>query len=278
MSRLPDVQRTKDKRGISIDRVGVEKIKFPLYIGTKEGEKVLVYANINLYGSLKHHVRGTNMSRFLEILMEWKYRELTAVTLGELLTEMRDHLGKRDVEDVYAEIEFDYFLPKTSPVSRKAGVMHHKCTFIGRLKKQYEFKLQVKVLTTSNCPCSREISDKGSHGQRSFATVTVTPRRNQFIWLEDLIKLIENAGSCEVYPLLKRVDEKYVTEKAYDNAKFVEDAGRDIGKALQKSSAISKFKIKVVNEESIHPHDAVAYIARKLVGKIWRPDTKGLST
>jgi len=278
MKKLPDVQQRKDKRGISIDRVGVEQIKFPLYIKTKVGESVLVYAVVNLYGSLKHQVRGTNMSRFLEILMKWQYTTLTATSLGKMLTEMRDHLGKKEVEDVYVEIKFDYFLPKVSPVSLKDGVMYHECSFIGRLRKNYEFQLRVKVLTTSNCPCSREISANGAHGQRSFATVTITPKKDQRVWLEDLIELIENAGSCEVYPLLKRVDEKYVTEKAYKNAKFVEDAGRDIGKALQKSKSISKFKIKIVNEESIHPHDAVAYIARKKVGTIWRPDNKALSS
>ena len=273
---LPDIQKNKDDRGIGISRVGIEGVKFPLFIGAKDGGEVLVYATINLYCSLRHQVKGISMSRFEDALMKWKYKNINRESLEQFLIELRERLGKEDCEDVYAEMSFPYFITKTSPVSKEESVMDYKCTFIGRLKEYYKFHLAVEVLTTSNCPCSREISKKGSHGQRSFATVTVEPTRGKIIWLEDLIATIEKCGSCEVYPLLKRPDEKYVTEKAYDNAKFVEDAVRDMSLALQDLNAMNKFKIKVVNEESIHPHNAVAYVARKLQGGKWVRDDRGL--
>lgn len=273
---LPDIQKIKDKRGLSINRVGIENVKFPLYVSTKDGAKVLVYATINLYGSLKHTIKGINMSRFCDVLMEWQYKDINSESLYHLLGELREHLGAKDVEDVYAEIIFDYFIKKVGPVSKKESVMNYQCSFLGKLRKEYQFELRVKVLTTSNCPCSREISEKGSHGQRSFTTVTVNPINGNKIWLEDLIALVEQCGSCEVYPLLKRPDEKYVTEKAYDNAKFVEDIARDVGLALQGMGGIKKYKIKVVNEESIHPHDAVSYMARKLEGENWVVDNAAL--
>ncbi len=273
---LPDIQKNKDDRGISINRVGIEGVKFPLFVGAKDGGEVLVYSTINLYCSLRHQVKGISMSRFEDVLMQWKYKNINRESLEQFLSELRERLGKGDCEDVYAEISFPYFITKTSPMSKAESVMDYQCTFIGRLKEYYKFHLVVKVLTTSNCPCSREISDDGSHGQRSFATVTIEPLRGTKIWLEDLIKTIEECGSCEVYPLLKRPDEKFVTEKAYKNAKFVEDIVRDISLAIQDMGTVNKFKIKVVNEESIHPHDAVAYIARKLQGKTWVRDDRGL--
>jgi len=276
MDSLPDVQKLRDSRGIDINRVGVENILFPLYISTKEGDKVLVTATINLYGSLKHDVKGVNMSRFMEILMAWKYKELSSISLHTMLSDLRNHLGVEDVEDVYAEISFPYFITKRSPVSRKESVMDHKCSFIGRLRDKYEFWLKVKVLTSSSCPCSREISEYGAHNQRSFSTVTVKPLEEKFIWLEDLITLVENCGSCQIYSLLKRSDEKYVTEKAYENSKFCEDIARDVSVALQDLAILSSFKVKVANEESIHPHDAVSYVSRKLENGVWVSDKQGI--
>jgi len=273
---LPDIQKTKDTRGISISRVGVENIKFPLYIATKDGGKREVTANVHLYGSLRHQVKGVNMSRFVETLMEFQYTDLTRETMGEMLEALRTHMGVEDVEDVYAEINFDYFLTKYAPVSKKKMVMDYRCGFVGKLRKDYTFQLKVKVLTTSNCPCSREISDYGAHGQRSFTTATITPVTGSQVWLEDIISAIERCGSSEVFPLLKREDEKWVTEQAFNNAKFVEDYVRDVGVALQSIDGVKKFKIKQVNEESIHPHEAVAYLARKLQKGVWVIDHAAL--
>jgi len=271
---LPDIQKTRDKRGICINRVGVEGIDFPLYISTKNGKKVLVYAKIDLFSSLKHGIKGTNMSRFLETLMVHKYVTMDKYKLREFLRALKKRLG--EVSDVYVKITFKYFKKKTSPVSGKESVMAYECIFEGLLKKKYRFTLTVKVLTTSNCPCSKEISKYGAHGQRSISTVIIEPIAKKKVWIEDLIELIENQGSCEIYPLLKRPDEKYVTEKAYNNPKFVEDIARDISINLQKLNTIRWYKIKVSNEESIHSHNAVCYIERVKKGGTWRKSTFSL--
>ena len=265
---LPDIQRRRDRRGIGINRVGVENIDFPLLIATKDKRKVLVYAKIDLFSSLKHGVKGTNMSRFLETLMKYRYEVMNKENLEHFLRALKKKLG--NVKDVYTRINFKYFIKKTSPISRKESVMSYECTFEGKLSKRFHFKLRTKVLTTSNCPCSKEISKFGAHGQRSISTVTVEPMKGTKVWLEDIIGIVENAGSCEVYPLLKRTDEKYVTEKAYMNPKFVEDTCRDIAIALQQLKTIRWFRIKVCNEESIHPSNAVSYVERHKKGKRWR--------
>lgn len=273
--KLPDIQAIKDKRGIGISRVGIENVDFPMLVAGEGEDTKLVYAKIDLFTSLKHQIKGTNMSRFMEILMEWKYKILSDDSLEDMLWALKDKMG--DVEDVYVDIAFKYFLPKISPVSKKHSVMAYDCAYIGKLRgNRFNLKIRVKVLATSNCPCSKEISDYGAHGQRSLATVTVEPLKEKHISLEKLITMIEKSSSCEVYPLLKRPDEKYVTEKAYNNPKFVEDAVRDIAKGLQSSKKIRAYKIKVSNQESIHAHDAVAYVARRLRGTTWRKDTKEL--
>jgi len=275
--KLPDVQAEKDRRGITINRVGVEGIHFPVLIGTPEDNQVLVYSEIDLYGSLRHQVKGTNMSRFLETLMDWRYKTFSRESLHNLLINMRDNLGEQDTNDVFARIAFKYFLPKTSPSSKKQSVMIYPCTFTGLLKKNwFQFQQQVQVLTTSVCPCSKEISKYGAHNQRSISTVSIEPLKDKTFWLEKLIPAIEKCGSCEVYSLLKREDEKYVTEKGYENPKFVEDIARDISAMLQNSGMVRAYKVKVSNEESIHQHDAVAYVSRQYSGGKWRNNPRAL--
>lgn len=275
--KLPDTQAIKDTRGITINRVGVEGIHFPLLIASPKEKQVLVYSTIDLYGSLRHQVKGTNMSRFLETLMEWKYKTFSKASLHKLLMELRDNLGEQDTRDVYIKIKFDYFLHRISPVSKKQSVMMYPCVFIGLLRgRWFQFQQQVKVLTTSVCPCSKAISKYGAHNQRSVSTVIVESAKEKTFWLEQLIPEIEQCGSCEIYPLLKREDEKYVTERGYENPKFVEDIARDISAMLQNSKKVRAYKVKVSNEESIHQHNAVAYIARNYTGGRWRNDIKTL--
>jgi len=176
-----------------------------------------------------------------------------------------------DTSDAYAEINFKYFLEKTSPVTKEPSVMAYDCSFIGHIdsNNKFTFHLRVQVVGTSNCPCSKAISKYGSHGQRSVVTVTIETKRKRVMWIEDLIRIIESQTSCEVYPVLKRPDEKYVTEKAYEHPKFVEDIARDVATALQNTKALKWYKVKVENEESIHMHNAVSYITRKLKGARW---------
>lgn len=267
MQVLPDVQKRMDERGIEIDRVGVENIDFPMYLHTKEGKDVLITASVNMYNSLEHVKKGIHMSRYCTILMGHKYTKLNRESVYQILRELKSKMD--DSKDAYITITFKYFLPKIAPVSKQESVMAYDCKFIGKLQEdQFIFKFEVDVIATSLCGCSKEISDYGAHNQRSKINVIVEPLKNEFVWIEQIIELIESSGSCPIYPLLKRVDEKYVTEKAYDNPKFVEDIVRDVAVGLQQLP-LSSFKIKVCNEESIHTHDAVAYIWRKKVGNEW---------
>ena len=261
---LPDIQNTRVS-SVKINRVGVSNVDFPIYIKTKSGDKVLCYAKVNIYMSLRHNLRGINMSRATQTLMKYRYTSFDRWVLWKFLYDLKK---RNESDDVYAEITFKYFVDKEAPVTKEKSVLAHECTFIGHINKNnhYTFRLKVRVVGNSTCPCSRSISRFGAHNQRSVATVTVETKKKRTLWFEDLIKLIESQFSCEVYSVLKRPDEKYVTEKGYENAKFVEDIARDIALALQKTNLLKWYKVKVENEESIHTHNAVAYICRKLKG------------
>ena len=269
---LPDLQKSEDIRGISINRVGIENVDFQLNIARKDGGVVTVQATVDLFCSLTHALKGINMSRLVEVLMAYKDQVLTPAGIEHLLNNLQERMGL-GVEDTYFKIKFKYFVPKIAPVSKQESTMAHDCSFTGILKdKKFTFLVGVGVLVTSNCPCSKEISKYGAHGQRSRCSVTIEGKDSEIFWLEDLIPLIEAQGSCEIYPLLKRVDEKYVTEKAYENPKFVEDISRDIAGVLQATDKVKRFKVRVANEESIHHHDAVSLVARKLEGTEWVSD------
>lgn len=274
-SNLADVQQSKDTRGISINRVGIDDIDFPIYVRNKSGGKTLSYAKVNLYTSLYHKTKGSNFSRFIEMLMKWRYKSFSQQSVKKFLQELKNKLKSKDA---YVEIQFPFFMTKLSPVSKKESVMSYQCKFIGKISKRvYRFLLEVIVPITSCCPCSKEISKpKGAHNQRGNIKVILECDKGTSVWIEDLILLLERQGSCEIYPLLKRVDEKYVTEKAYDNAKFVEDIARDAALALQSIPQIRWFKIKIRNYESIHAHNAVAVLERLKKGRVWRQCSKSL--
>ena len=264
--QLPDVQSMR-VNSIKINRVGVSGVDFPIYVQTKKGDTVLCYATVNMYVSLRKNVKGINMSRLPRTLMKYRYTSFNKQVLRLFLNQLKQH---NDTSDAYAEINFKYFIDKEAPVTKEKSVAAYDCAFIGHLNdKGFTFHLRTKVVGTSNCPCSKSISRFGAHGQRSIVTVTVETYDDKFMWLEDLIKLIEDQFSCEIYPVLKRPDEKFVTEKAYQNPKFVEDIARDVALALQDTGIVRWYKIKVENEESIHHHNAVSYIARKRKGSRW---------
>ena len=270
--KLPDVQNTKVD-SISINRVGVTRISFPLTIYNKEGKVQSIHAKINIYGSLPKSQRGTNMSRYLEILMDFKDQPLDNDNLRKFLLAL---IKRVETKDIYTEIEFKYFIEKQSPVSKKIGIQSYSCTLIGRLKYTiYSYVLKVVVPLTSVCPCSKEISKFGAHNQRGYVTVQIQFDKNKSMLIEDIVKLVEGQGSCEVYPILKRPDEKWVTETGYKNPKFVEDICRGVAAELQMRKEIKKFKIKVENFESIHDHNAVSFIFRKRKGNRWVSDEGG---
>ncbi len=254
MPEMPDTQKMRDTRKIPIDKVGVKDIRYPIVVMDKNKEQQHTVARINMYVDLPHHFKGTHMSRFIEILNEHR-GEITIRNLGQILQKMKDRL---EASCAHMEMEFPYFIEKEAPVSRAKGLMEYQCRLRGTLGKEKDFLLSVEVPVTSLCPCSREISTQGAHNQRSAVKVEV--RMGKFIWIEDLIALVESCGSAPVYSLLKREDEKAVTEQAYDNPMFVEDIVRAVTVKLRAAPEIEWFRVECENFESIHNHSAYALV------------------
>ncbi|MCK9328394.1 MAG: GTP cyclohydrolase FolE2 [Candidatus Cloacimonetes bacterium] len=251
-----DVQSENDKRNITIDKVGVKNIKYPIIVEDKENKLQHTIADIDIFVELPHHHRGTHMSRFLEVLH--KYRDETLIdNLEAFLQDINKALNSNSS---FVKLSFPYFLKKTAPVSQYSSLMDYECLFEASLNKEFNLMIGVKVPVTSLCPCSKEISRYGAHNQRSYVTIKVS--YNKFVWLEELIKYAEESASCEIYSLLKRPDEKYVTEKAYDHPVFVEDIVRDITLKLNNDDRIDWFSVESENMESIHNHSAYALIER----------------
>src|SRR5205085_7995226 len=220
---IPDVQGSPDIRQLAIDRVGIKSIRHPVKIREREGGIQHTVAHFNMYVGLPHQFKGTHMSRFVEIL-EAHEREISPDTFRMMLREM---VKKLEAETGHIEMTFPYFISKKAPVSGVSSLMDYEVTFVGDIVDGKEtFTLKVLVPVTSLCPCSKKISERGAHNQRSH--VTIAARIRTFVWIEELIDIAENEASCQLYGLLKRPDEKFVTENAYDNPKFVEDMVRDV--------------------------------------------------
>jgi len=256
-SSIPDVQATPDSRKLAIDKVGIKAIRHPIQIKERSGGVQHTIATFNMYVGLPHQFKGTHMSRFVEILSAQE-RELTVESFKAMLKEMVDRL---EAEEGRIEMSFPYFIEKSAPVSGVRSLMDYEVTFVAQvLKGEKCFAMKVLVPVTSLCPCSKKISDYGAHNQRSH--VTVTAHTGDFVWIEEIIDLIEKQASSELYGLLKRPDEKYVTERAYDNPKFVEDMVRDVAAVLNLDERITRYIVESENFESIHNHSAYALIEK----------------
>jgi GTP cyclohydrolase I len=254
---IADVQSSRDTRKIPIDKVGIKDIRHPVVVKDRSGREQHTVANFNMYVSLPEHFKGTHMSRFVQILNKHEY-EITVESFREMLSEMVTTL---EAESGHIEMNFPFFVNKTAPVSGVKSLLDYEVTFIGEyVDGKPSMRVKVLVPATSLCPCSKEISEYGAHNQRSHVTVDVRP--NGFIWIEDLIDLVEKQASCELYGLLKRPDEKYVTERAYDNPKFVEDLVRDVATKLNENDRIAAYIVEAENFESIHNHSAYALIEK----------------
>ena len=254
---IPDVQNTKDRRHIAINKVGIKDIKHPIQVKDRSGSVQHTVANFNMYVDLPHHFKGTHMSRFVEILNSHE-REITVQSFREMLKEVTERL---DAECGHIEMRFPYFVNKTAPISGVQSLLDYDVTFVGERKNGKNcVSIKVVVPVTSLCPCSKKISEYGAHNQRSHVTVNV--RTNGFVWIEDIIDIVEKEASCELYGLLKRPDEKYVTERAYDNPKFVEDMVRDVAARLNEDERIVSYVLESENFESIHNHSAYAMIVK----------------
>lgn len=251
---MPDMQKSRDHRRIPIAKVGVKDITYPIVVMDKNHSLQHTVARVNMYVDLPHHFKGTHMSRFVEILN--RHREQIALDkLETILDEMKEKLGS---DSAHLEIQFPYFIDKKAPVSGAASLMEYSCEFIASMTDTLDFVLGVKVPLTSLCPCSKELSRFGAHNQRSIMTVRV--RYHGFIWIEDLVDVIEQCGSSPLYALLKREDEKYVTEHAYENPRFVEDMVREAYSRLAAMDNIIWFSVETENFESIHNHSAYAAV------------------
>jgi GTP cyclohydrolase I len=256
LEQMRDVQKSRDTRNIPINKVGVKDISYPIVVMDKRRELQHTVARVNMYVDLPHHFKGTHMSRFIEVFNS--YRENIGLNNMEtILAKMKEKLG---ADCAHLEIEFPYFIEKKAPVSGAVSLMEYTCEFVGSLTTVLDFVLGIKIPVTSLCPCSKELSRYGAHNQRSIVTLKV--RYRDFVWIEDLVDIIETCGSSPVYSLLKRVDEKFVTERAYENPRFVEDIVREATLKLSEIDNITWFSVEVENFESIHKHSAYAAIER----------------
>ncbi len=255
---IADVQNLEDTRRIDINKVGIKGIRHPVRVKDRTGGEQHTIANFNMYVFLPHNFKGTHMSRFVEILNN-RDSEITVDSFREMLPEMAEKLTAECGE---IKMSFPYFVNKTAPVSGVKSLMDYDVTFIGSIEKgKTQMTLKVVVPVTSLCPCSKKISAYGAHNQRSHVTVQarIAPGPH-FLWIEDVIDMIESVASCQLYGLLKRPDEKFVTERAYDNPKFVEDMVRDAANLLNHDKRISHYIVESENFESIHNHSAYAMI------------------
>lgn len=264
MTTLKDTQSSKDTRGVDIQKVGIKHLELPLIIQRKNESNQVVNAKVRVSVSLPKHYKGTHMSRFIEVLSEWKNKDLLGVDIKGCVAAIIKKLSAQSGE---LEFRFKYFITKKSPVTKRPSPMSYECSFEGQLSnpgkdnEEYKFTLGVKVPVTTLCPCSKEISNCGAHNQRAIVSVKVSYDETNHIWIEDLVKMIEKCGSSEIYPLLKRPDEKFVTEHAYENPKFVEDVLRDVVLTLRDDERINSFEVECEAFESIHNHSAWAYQA-----------------
>lgn len=254
---MKDIQNLKDTRNVDIQKVGIKHLELPLIIQRKNNANQVVSAEARVSVSLPRDYKGTHMSRFVEVLNEWQHKNLLGVDIKGCIEKIIENLNAQSGE---LEFNFKYFLEKKAPVTKLPAQMSYDCSFEGRIYDgNYKFILGVKVPVTTLCPCSKEISENGAHNQRAFITVKVSYDEDKQIWLEDLIEMIESCASCPVYPLLKREDEKFVTEKAWDNPKFVEDVLRDVVVKLREDDIVKEFAVECEAFESIHNHSAWAY-------------------
>ena len=269
---LKDIQQLPDDRGIEIDQVGVSNVRYPLTLPLLEGGEFNTVADVSMTVSLPHYQKGTHMSRFMIALNERNHHfhpDSVHIVLEELLERL-------DAQEAYVDLNFPIFLEREAPVTGQKGLLDYRCILRAMMDRDGESDklIGVKANVASLCPCSKEISDRGAHNQRSEVSIDVRPTGESRVWFEDLVDVAERAGSCELYPVLKRPDEKFVTERAYDNPKFVEDIVRDVAGDLSEMlnlERIAWFYVEINNVESIHNHDAFAKIERGVAGRLVSP-------
>ena len=254
---MKDVAAEQDQRGITIQRVGVREINLPVRIREKDGGHARVVGRFEAGVELAHYQRGTHMSRFVEILAGWSRKDIGNPEIRDILSEICDRFKARAAS---LRLEFKYFIPACAPVTQIPCDLDYDCWFAGRMEDgAYEFRLGITVPIATLCPCSREIADFGAHSQRAHLRVEIGQEPDCIVWIEDLVGLLEEQGSSALFPILKRADERHVTDAAYANPKFVEDVVRDSVLALRSLAGVERFTVECESFESIHNHNAYAY-------------------
>ncbi len=255
---MKDVQNEKDSRNIPINKVGVNNVKYPISVIDINGTVQHTLATINMYVDLPHHYRGTHMSRFLEVIRKHSVN----LNLHNLDAMLKDIKKLFECEVAHLEISFPYFLQKKAPVSKIESPFEYECKVECELDNTEKLKLitQVKVPVHTMCPCSKEISNFGGHNQR--ADVIIKIKSSKLVWFEELIEIAEESSSAPIFTLLKRSDEKFITEKAYQNPRFVEDVAREVVLRLKDDPRIKWYSVEVISYESIHKHNAYACILK----------------
>jgi GTP cyclohydrolase I len=254
---LHDKQSERDTRELRIDKVGVRGLRFPIQVRDKARSVQNTVATIGMFVDLPKEFKGTHMSRFIEVLNAHG-SVIHVENISEILHSLRKKLH---AAMSHLEIEFPYFMVKKAPVSGGEGVMDYSARFDATAcGSEIDFVLTVKANVTTLCPCSKAIAKYGAHNQRGEVTVRI--RSTKSVWIEDLIAIIEGAASSDLYALLKREDEKAVTERAYENPVFVEDLVRNVALQLNADTRVSWYKVEAENFESIHNHNAYACIEK----------------
>lgn len=253
--QLPDIQNLSPEEKIPIEKVGIKNLRYPIKVLDREKGMQATVGEFNLYVDLPSHFKGTHMSRFVEVLNEFK-EEIHVKNIKEILKKLKKRLNAKSA---HLEVYFPYFIEKKSPITKSPSLMEYQGFMLATLQSsKMDLILGVKVPVMTLCPCSKSVSKYGAHNQRGIVTIAI--RSRGFIWLEELIEIAEKSASSPVYPLLKRADEKYVTEKAYENPKFVEDVVRGVAVKLLEKKEIFWFNVEAENIESIHGHNAYAYL------------------
>ncbi|MFP4459260.1 MAG: GTP cyclohydrolase FolE2 [Candidatus Zixiibacteriota bacterium] len=253
---MNDVQNESPSHKIAIDRVGVRNLRYPIIVLDRSNEKQQTVASVSMFVDLPESYRGTHMSRFIEILNRHRGK-MTSDQVAMVTKEMQDVFN---ASQAHFKVEFDYFIEKKAPVTGHDSLLSIDCFFEGNRGDDYHFILGVRVPVLTLCPCSKEISDRGAHNQRAYVDIQV--EFEEFIWIEELVEVAEQSASAPIYPLIKRPDEKFITELAFDNPVFVEDLARNIAKVLDSDKRIYAYKIQVESHESIHTHNAFACISK----------------
>jgi len=250
---MRDIQNEPDLRNVPLIKVGVRDVVYPIRVMDRKNGFQTTVSRINMFVNLPREFRGTHMSRFIEVLNKHR-TNMTLNNLEEILDDMKKSL---DAKMAHIEVRFPYFILKEAPVSKIESFMDYECAFLGSKGDKFEFILEVNTPVHNLCPCSKEISDFGAHNQRG--NVKIQLGMSKLIWIEEIVAISEMSASAPLYSLLKREDEKFITEKAYTNPKFVEDVVRDISVELNKDERITYYSVEATNFESIHNHNAYAF-------------------